>query len=286
MEHERTELRSGQESSDAVSVRPLRNLAEFRECVTLQELTWGRDFVEKVPPLLMKVVHRNGGVVAGALDGDGRLLGFVFGIAGLDEGRSWHWSHMLAVRPEARGRGLGRRLKLFQRNWLLDHGIDLALWTYDPLVARNAHLNFNRLGVVADEYVVDMYGENTGSRLHDGLGTDRLVVRWDLSSERTLRTVSGERRRPAGTSADAPAAIANGSGERPAPVSSAFPEADVVRVEVPRDIQQLKADSPEAARAWREATRKAFLHYVADRDFSVEGLLRTGEGRCFYVLEG
>lgn len=283
MQREKRDPTEDRDAGDLVTVRPLRDLGEYRQCLTLQELTWGEDFVEKVPPLLMKVVHQNGGVVGGAVNGDRNVLGFVFGIAGFEDGRAWHWSHMLAVRPEARGRGLGRRLKLFQREQLLDRGMDRALWTYDPLVARNAHLNFNRLGVEVDEYVVNMYGEETGSRLHAGLGTDRFVVRWELDSERTRRTVSGERREPAAKLADAPAVVEHGDAGSSPPVSSPFSDSTVVRVEVPTDIQGVKESEPEAASEWREATRRAFRHYL-DAGYGVDGLLRTGDGRCFYVL--
>lgn len=282
-ERSQTERSSLRDGAEGVTVRPLRDLHEYRQCLTLQELTWGEDFVEKVPPLLMKVVDRNGGVVGGALNGEGELLGFVFGIAGLEHGRSWHWSHMLAVHPESRGRGLGRRLKLFQRDFLLEHGLDLAKWTYDPLVARNAHLNFNRLGVESDDYVVNMYGEETGSRLHQGLGTDRFVVRWELESERTRRSVSGERREPSGDCADAPAVVERGNGAGPMPVTSSVDGSEAVRVEIPRDIQRIRDESPDAASAWREATRRAFRRYL-QAGYSVDGLLRTNDGRCFYVL--
>src|SRR5207302_4181903 len=106
-----------------------------------------------------------------------RLLGFVFGMTGVENGRLVHWSDMLAVRPELRDHGIGRRLKEFQRDTLLERGVGLVYWTYDPLVARNAHLNFNRLGVRLAEYVEDMYGI-TDSTLHGGVPTDRLIVAW------------------------------------------------------------------------------------------------------------
>lgn len=282
MQHEQLHASPGSDAGE-VEVRSLRGLDEYRQCLTLQELTWGEGFVEKVPPLLMKVVQRNGGVVAGAVDGAGGLLGFVFGIAGLEGGRSWHWSHMLAVRREARGLGLGRRLKLFQRELLLEDGLTLALWSYDPLVARNAHLNFNRLGVVADEYAVDMYGEDTGSRLHEGLGTDRFVVRWELESERVRRSVSGERSGPSVEAEGAPAVVERAPGDGVAPVSRPLSRHPVLRVEVPRDIQGLKDESPQAAREWRRVTRRAFRRYL-DAGYGIDGLLRSGDGRCFYVL--
>src|SRR5690554_3674198 len=147
-----------------VVVRRPATLEEFRACVELQRETWGAGFDECVPAAILKVSQRVGGVTAGAFDGEGRLLGFVFGLTGLERGRPVHWSHMLAVRPEWRDVGLGRRLKAYQREAVRGLGVDTILWTFDPLVARNAHLNLNRLGVQVVEYVPDMYGA-TGSAL-------------------------------------------------------------------------------------------------------------------------
>src|SRR5690606_23168912 len=162
-----------------VVVRPPATLEEFRACVELQRETWGADFEECVPAAILKVSGRIGGVTAGALDGAGGLLGFVFGLTGLDGGRLVHWSHMLAVRAEWRDRGRGRRRRLYQREAVARLGAEAIYWTFDPLVARNAHLNLNRLGARVVEYVEDMYGP-TGSHLHAGLGTDRLVIAWPV----------------------------------------------------------------------------------------------------------
>ena len=265
------------------SIRMLDTLDEFRACAELQTATWGRDFVEQVPPLLMKVVRENGGLVGGALGPDGGLLGFVFGLVGLDGSSPYHWSHMLAVRSSARGHGLGRGLKLFQRRAVLGQGIKEIFWSYDPLVARNAHLNFNRLGVVADRYVPNMYGEETGSPLHQGLGTDRLVVRWQLDSERVRRTVTGKRHGTAVDTRSAPAAVLcreDGSGR---PVAKDVGESRIVRIEIPCEIQSLKRDTPEVAKQWREATRQAFSELLG-MGYGVDGLARTPEQRCYYVL--
>ena len=163
-----------------ITIRPLRTERERRECVALQRVTWGADFDELVPPSMLTVTQKIGGVAAGAFDERDAMLGFVFGMAGVRGGEIVHWSDMLAVRPDARDRGIGRRLKEFQREAALASGATTMYWSYDPLVARNAHLNFNRLGVRVDEYVEDMYGAST-SDLHRGLGTDRFVVFWRLA---------------------------------------------------------------------------------------------------------
>ena len=104
-------------------IRPFETLDELRACVELQEETWGPGFTEKVPVSLIKVSQRLGGVAAGAWDERGNLLGFVFGITGIEGRRPVHWSDMLAVRPELRNEGLGWRLKTYQRRVLLDRGV-------------------------------------------------------------------------------------------------------------------------------------------------------------------
>src|SRR5437588_394451 len=109
---------------------------DFVACVALQEDTWGAAFSERVPAAILKVSQRLGGITAGAFDAQDRLLGFVFGMTGVENGRLVHWSDMLAVRPELRDHGIGRRLKEFQRDTLLERGVGLVYWTFDPLAGR------------------------------------------------------------------------------------------------------------------------------------------------------
>ena len=237
-----------------VEIRPLRTQAEYRACVALQRETWGDDFGEEVAPAILNVVQRVGGVAAGAFDGSGRLVGFVFGITGVEDGRIVHWSDMLAVRPELRDAGLGRRLKAWQRDEARRVGATAMYWTYDPLVARNAHLNFNVLGVRAHAYVEDMYGEST-SDLHRGLGTDRLVVAWPLAGAPARSVV------PSGDAADVPAAL------RLAPAvheSAGDAQAPMLRIDVPLDVHAVAEADPAAAARWRAVTRAAFQECLAE----------------------
>ena len=176
--------------AEAFDFRALDTLEACRECVELQKETWGEDFVDRVPASLLLVVHEAGGLVAGAFDSGDRLAGFVFSLVGRREGVPIHWSHMLAVRRDVRGRGLGRALKLHQRERVLADGIGSVWWTFDPLVAANAHLNFARLGAEAVHYAENLYGTETGSPLH-GQSTDRLVLRWRLESPRTRSALAG-----------------------------------------------------------------------------------------------
>lgn len=266
-------------------IRPLATHADFRACVALQKSTWGEGFSELVPPAILMVAGRLGGVVAGAFAPDGRLLGFVFGITGWESGRAVHWSDMLAVVPEARNRGVGRALKLHQRDELLARGVETVYWTFDPLEARNAHVNFARLGVTAHEYHPDLYGA-TDSPLHAGIGTDRLVAVWELASSRVADRIAGRRPAPSVSElSDVPRVLA----ARPtrglvAPVvhreESRPPR---VRISVPASIQEIKDRSPDLARAWRDATREAFLAFL-DQGYRVVELVRDGE-LGWYVLE-
>ena len=164
--------RSPDEQSD-ITVRPDHGRAECQACVALQHEIWGDD--DAAPASVLQVVSHVGGIVAGAFAADDELLGFVFGLPAFMDGTLAHWSHVLGVRESARNAGVGRLLKEYQRRELARRGIDRMYWTYDPLVAKNAHLNLNLLGARVVEYVRDMYG-TTASPLHNGLATDRLIV--------------------------------------------------------------------------------------------------------------
>ena len=163
-----------------LTLRRVATEAEYEACVDLQHEIWGADYTGTVPTVILPIAQRVGGVVAGAFDNRGRLIGFVFGLTGVIDGKLAHWSDILAVRPEARDQGIGRRLKHYQRDLLRAIGVGTMYWTYDPLVARNAFLNLMRLGARPTEYVVDFYGDSTGSTLHGELGTDPLIVAWSL----------------------------------------------------------------------------------------------------------
>jgi predicted GNAT superfamily acetyltransferase len=265
-----------------VAIRPLAGPAEYRACVALQRRTWGESFDEVVPPSMLMVAQEMGGVASGAFDGE-RLAGFVFGISGVRDGRPAHWSDMLAVDPEYRGRGLGRRLKLHQRERLLGLGVERMHWTFDPLEARNAHLNLTRLGATASSYRRDAYGDSP-SPLHAGIGTDRLVADWDLASARVRDRIAGTAE-PARAGDDAQAVLAaEPGGAFPRP--GAFrpqPGADAVLVAVPADIQALKGQDAALARAWRLAVREA-LEWGFEQGLVAVELERTGSGACAYTL--
>jgi predicted GNAT superfamily acetyltransferase len=261
-----------------ITLRPFASLADFAACVELQRATWGRNFSDVVPLSILKVTQKAGGIAAGAFSPDGRLLAFVYGLAGWTGSRPFHWSHMLAVDASARDLGLGTRLKLYQREILLAAGIDEVRWTFDPLEARNAHLNFNHLGAEVAEYVEDMYEGEEGSELFEGIGTDRFILSWKIAGERVAGALEDRRAGSSQFFLDAP--VVN-----PDAVLADLPDAPRVRIEIPPSIQEFKAARPEAAPAWRETTRRAFQHYLA-RGYRVEAFYRdAAENYCYYGLE-
>lgn len=167
--------------SDSVVVRTFHGLDEMRAGVMLQKEVWGFSDIELIPLRMFVVAERIGGQVIGAFEGS-ELIGFAFAIPAVREGRPYLYSHMLAVRKAYRNSGLGRRLKLFQRDDALDRGFELMEWTFDPLEIKNAYLNIEKLGAIVRRYNVNQYGI-TSSPLQGGLPTDRLVAEWWLKSK-------------------------------------------------------------------------------------------------------
>ncbi|HEY4215742.1 MAG TPA: hypothetical protein VGM67_01320 [Gemmatimonadaceae bacterium] len=235
----------------SIEVRPLTTQSELRDCVELQHATWGESFSDVVPVSILKVVQRIGGVAVGAFDPRGNLLGFVFGLTGVERGRTVHWSDMLAVKPEARNIGLGRRLKEHQRQLVRELGAAVIYWTFDPLIARNAHLNFNRLGVRLAEYVVDMYGI-TDSVLHGGVPTDRLVVAWPTRDDDIEQRVAEAERTMASVDCQGSPIVTE---EWIAGAAGAAILPHCVRVEIPEDGERLLIDAADTAATWRHSVR-------------------------------
>lgn len=172
-----------------IVVRKCRTLEEFQLCVALQREIWQEADLEVEPATLFVVAANTGGQVLGAFDGP-RLVGYTLAVAGVRDGVIYLHSHMTGVHAEYRDRGVGRMLKLFQREEALSRGIRLICWTFDPLEMRNARFNLNRLGAICRKYLPNFYGV-TSSPLHRGMETDRLLAEWPLNSPRVLASVAG-----------------------------------------------------------------------------------------------
>ena len=169
-------------NQDSIVIRKCHELAEMRACLDLQKEVWNFTDIELVPLRMFVLAAKIGGQVIGAFEG-GEMLAFALAIPGAYAGHSYLHSHMLAVREEYRNGGLGRRVKLFQREDALARGFELIEWTFDPLEIKNAYLNIEKLGAIARRYHENQYGI-TSSPLQGGLPSDRLVAEWWLKSKR------------------------------------------------------------------------------------------------------
>ncbi len=238
------------------TIRPVVSAAEYRAAVELQYETWGRGLTDLTPASILKIGQKIGGVSAGAFTPDGTMLGFVFGLTGMRDGQIVHWSHMLAVRADAQNLGIGRRMKEYQRDAVARLGARTIFWTYDPLVARNAHLNFNVFGVRVVEYARDMYGD-MGSDLNRGIGTDRFVVAWPVDDGELAACRAGiAAARVDPEFASAPIVNPDPAADvQRAPAAAGAPK---LRVQIPADIGAVQASDLPAAGRWRASTRAAF----------------------------
>ena len=272
-----------------LNIRRLTTLDQCRKVAALERTVWEfADAEDVVPPALLIVSVKRGGILLGAFDDADTLKGFVYSMPARKGDRTTHWSHMLAVAPDARSAGLGLRLKLDQRTHALEAGIDLIEWSYDPLQALNAHLNFARLGVVVEEYQENLYGEST-SPLHVGTPTDRFIAEWRLTAPHVERRLSAPAMPLLRDAAIMSAVLVNPSRQVGEWLEPAEAIADVVDgrrilVEIPMGFTDMQRSRPELALAWRMATRRIFQTYLA-RDYRVVDFLLSREaGRGQYLL--
>jgi predicted GNAT superfamily acetyltransferase len=248
-----------------IRIAPVTELADFESCVEVQLAVWGYSDGELIPKRVFIVAQRIGGQVLGAYDGN-TLVGFAMAFPGYSEGKPFLHSHMLAVLAEYRNAGLGRRLKLAQRDDALARGIDRMEWTFDPLEIKNAHLNIARLGAIARRYLRNIYGPST-SPLQGGLPTDRLVVEWWLRSERVRRAFDEE------TSDDGTAGQATAADEV------------VERIDVPCIIHDWKRDPQRRTLAESLQTRnRLILESAFARGLAIIGYERCANGDGFFLL--
>jgi predicted GNAT superfamily acetyltransferase len=243
-------------SADSIVLRRCQGLDELRACVALQKEVWNFTDAELVPLRMFVVAEKVGGQVMGAFDGD-VMVGFALSVPGTRSGHVYLHSHMLAVRKDHRNGGLGRRLKMLQREDALARGIELIEWTFDPLEIKNAYLNIEKLGAIARRYTINQYGI-TSSPLQGGLPSDRLIAEWWLKSKRVETLLA--------------------TGKNPAIASESI-------VGVPGQIYDWKA-APETrgqAAQVQQSNREQFLRAFS-QGLAVLGYERDSEGNGKYLL--
>jgi len=273
-----------------ITFKQLKTLEDLNPCEDLQGAVWKFNKSDIIPPRFMRVLCKHGGFAMGAFDGD-KMIGFVFGVPAIHYGRPSQHSHMLAVLPEYRNHNVGYQLKMAQREEALNRNIDLITWAFDPLQSKNAHLNINKLGVIACSYDINLYGETSSSKLHSGLGTDRLLAEWWLVSDKVKTIIDrdahdAEKKLPAkGLNINETRHDEHGFL---VPVDPDLALSDeVLLLEIPADIDEMKISNIEAAHKWRELVQRAFLHYL-NAGYYVNSLQVERKGdtrRVCYVLE-
>jgi predicted GNAT superfamily acetyltransferase len=249
-----------------ILLRDLTTLEDFHRVVALEKEVWAlADGDEAVPGTLLAATVRRGAILIGAFDPGDRLVGMVYSLPALKEGRPTHWSHMLGVLPSWRSAGIGRALKLEQRRRALEMGLDLIEWTYDPLQALNAHFNFVRLGVTVEHYEENVYGENASSPLWAGIATDRFIAQWRIAAPHVERRISrsgGPPLRAADALLAEPVNAINAVGARLEPGEPVLGlSTRRLAAVIPLTFGEMQQKDRGLAQAWRLATRRIFQHY-------------------------
>jgi predicted GNAT superfamily acetyltransferase len=250
---------------DTITVRHCHGLAEFETCLDLERQVWGSNDLDVVPSAVFVVVEEVGGQVLGAFDQacGGKMVGFTLALPGFHGAERYLHSHMTAVLSEYQNRGVGRRLKLFQREDARSRGISLVEWTFDPLELRNAYFNLERLGAMVRRYLPNVYGITT-SPLHGNMPTDRFVAEWWVDSPRVRAIID------AGESSARALRGASETGE-------------VLRVPVPRNIAELRVSDREAAVRIQTGLREEFTRRFA-QGFVITGI-EVEQTDGVYLLE-
>jgi predicted GNAT superfamily acetyltransferase len=239
--------------SGGIIVRKCENLGEFHRCVELQREVWKEADLEVEPATIFVVAAHTGGQVLGAFDSD-VMVGYTLALMGLRDRVPYLHSHMTGVKSEYRDRGVGRLLKLFQRDEALRRGIRLVQWTFDPLELHNAHFNLNRLGAICREYQPDLYGVTT-SPLHRGMATDRLLAEWHLDSARVVAAIEN---------------LVKGPVEAPAVI------------ELPAELERWQKENSAKVGEVQSRLRGEFTKWFAKGYAAVA--LRTAPGNRAYLL--
>jgi len=281
--------RTVQTGIQGIRLRALKTIGEMDQVVDLEEQIWGYGAPgsdSPYPARALFAVAESGGLVAGAFSG-GDLVGFALGWLGSENGTRVPYLHsqLMGVLPAYRSHGIGYHLKMFQRDYAAASGLDLIKWTFDPLLAANAHLNLRKLGAVIREYIPNYYG-NLQSHFTRGVASDRVWVSWFVKSERVLGRVGS-----ASSSTAAFDDLSRATRVKPDPISglarlSGFRldlDSKRLLVEVPGDFSTLRRTEPKLAREWQGKIREIFIHYLT-RNYCASDFFFM-DGRSAYLLD-
>jgi predicted GNAT superfamily acetyltransferase len=266
-------------TASGVSIRQLREVNDLKAVCDLIDHTWSPDGQEPlITPSLLRALAHAGNYVAGAFLG-GRLVGAAVGFRGDRGGGPELHSHITAVAEGMRGRSVGFALKLHQRSWAVRRDIPTITWTFDPLACRNAFFNLVKLGARPAEYLRNFYGAMADG-INSGDDSDRLLVEWRLDESRVARACAGAFEDWCVDELRARGAVIglNADGQGLPRVGRC--SGRLVLVRVPDDIERLRHEQNDSARAWRRSVREVLGGLMAE-GASVVGFTRDG----WYVLD-
>jgi predicted GNAT superfamily acetyltransferase len=273
-------------SSKGLEYKRIFDIDECEKLGDLQRDVWQFEDIDIAAPDVIMVHAHLDACVIGVYKGE-EVVAFVYSFHGISEGEMIHWSHMCAVKEEYRGLGLGKTLKLKQRDFVLEQGFKTVRWTFDPLETLNARLNIRTLGATVYTYRNNIYGESSGF-LHRGLPTDRMEATWRLDSERVERAIAGKALTPELEMKDLPLMLQ-------AVWNSEIPEVGEINLDLEEEfiacpivlnIREIKFSHNEIAMSWRMKTRKLFTNYFKKgyEIVDVQSPAETGQNLALYVF--
>lgn len=274
-----------------ITIAPFRSLADYKTCEDIQREVWHCQDIDVVPVPLLLAVSRTGGIILGAYNSIGEMIGFVFSMLGWKDGESVYHSHMLAVRVAYRNFDVGFKLKFAQRKEALKRKVAAVTWTFDPMQPLNAYFTLGKLGASAVSYEEDCYGETT-SLLDRGLPTDRMIAHWNLENGFVVdRLEHGPGRRDLRKELKQKPVINQLVETAPGMMNSSPVKLNCTSnqflFEVPYNLPEIKNRDLGIALEWQGKLRQVFRHYFkkdyAAADFWV--IEQEGHLRAFYLLE-
>lgn len=272
-------------------IRKIDSIPEFAKVEELQKEVWGMDDRAIVPSHAFIATTHIGGILYGAYDEADRLIGFIYSVPGFVKGIRFHHCHMCGVVKDRRYEGVGYKLFLRLRNTLMKQGINLVTWTFDPLEGANANLYLSKLGAICREYLVNFYGSELRDRVNVGMETDRFYAEWFIKSRRVVDRIRGRLKRLrldecVSKGARLVNVVELVRGLKRMKSYDLKATEDRILVQIPEDIQAIKASSLEFAREWRFATRRIFTHYLRRNYVVTDFISEVEEGRRnYYLLE-
>ena len=267
--------------AEKILIKKLSTEDQFEKLVEIQKTVWRHPDLDLTPVHQFSISCFMGGLVLGALVDD-QLAGFVYSFPAIYQGKFCHHSHLLAVLPQYRGYGLGKRLKWAQRREVLKMGLDVVTWTYDPMQSRNANLNLHTLGGICRTYLPDFYGETPSLRLGSGIPADRLLVEWPIKTAPVEQKVRGKKELPLAPDSYPKVLegkVASNGQYLPGKPRLRLKEPIILAETVP-NVESLRP-TPEVIAAWQAALRQVFKSYFG-RGYAVIDF-SFGE-KCYYVL--